>query len=70
MQRLFTGLQSSGALHIGNYFAVLKPFVDMYGKYESFLMVADYHALTTLRDPRRFAREHQECRTRLSRRGR
>lgn len=49
--RLFTGLQSSGALHIGNYFAVLKPFVDMYGKYESFLMVADYHALTTLRDP-------------------
>jgi tryptophanyl-tRNA synthetase len=51
MQRLFTGLQSSGSLHIGNYFGVLKPFVDTYGKYESFLMVADYHALTTLKDP-------------------
>ena len=52
MQRLFTGLQSSGALHIGNYFGVLKPFVEMYTKYESYLMVADYHAVTSLRDPR------------------
>ena len=52
MQRLLTGLQSSGALHVGNYFGVLKPFVDMYEKYESFLMVADYHALTSLRDPK------------------
>ena len=51
MQRLLTGIQSSGALHIGNYFGALKPFVDMYEKYESFLMVADYHALTTLREP-------------------
>ena len=51
MQRLLTGLQSSGALHIGNYLGVLKPFVEMYPKYESYLMVADYHAVTTLRDP-------------------
>lgn len=51
MQRLLTGLQSSGALHIGNYFGVLKPFLDLYPKYESYLMVADYHAVTTLRDP-------------------
>jgi len=51
MQRLLTGLQPSGALHIGNYFGVLKPFADMYEKYESHLMVADYHALTTLKTP-------------------
>ena len=51
MQRLFTGLQSSGTLHIGNYFGALKPFLATYEQYESFLMVADYHALTTLRDP-------------------
>ena len=51
MQRLFTGLQSSGTLHIGNYFGALKPFLTTYEQYESFLMVADYHALTTLRDP-------------------
>jgi tryptophanyl-tRNA synthetase len=50
-KRLLTGLQSSGALHIGNYFGALKPFVDIYEEYESFLMVADYHALTSVRDP-------------------
>lgn len=48
---MFTGLQPSGTLHLGNYFGVLRPFVEMYEKYESFLMVADYHALTTLRNP-------------------
>ena len=51
MKRLLTGLQSSGALHIGNYFGALKPFVDMYAQYESYLMVADYHALTSLKNP-------------------
>ncbi len=50
-KRLLTGLQSSGTLHIGNYFGALKPFVDTYEAYDSFLMVADYHALTSLRDP-------------------
>jgi tryptophanyl-tRNA synthetase len=50
MTRLLTGIQSSGRLHIGNYFGALQPFVGMYDKYESFLMVADYHALTTVRD--------------------
>ncbi len=52
MKRLLTGLQSSGQLHIGNYFGAIKPFVDMYQEYESFLMVADYHALTTIKDPK------------------
>ena len=50
-KRLLTGLQSSGALHIGNYFGALKPFLNLYENYESFLMVADYHALTTVKDP-------------------
>ena len=49
-KRLLTGLQSSGALHIGNYFGALKPFVDSYENYDSILMVADYHALTSLKD--------------------
>src|SRR3989344_3291416 len=51
MQRLLTGLQPSGSLHIGNYFGALKPFVDMYEKYDSFLFIPDYHALTSLRAP-------------------
>ena len=50
-KRLLTGLQSSGTLHIGNYFGALKPFVDIYEEYDSYLMVADYHALTSVRDP-------------------
>jgi tryptophanyl-tRNA synthetase len=50
-KRLLTGIQSSGTLHIGNYFGALKPFVDLYSDFESFLMVADYHALTSLRNP-------------------
>src|SRR3990167_3854573 len=51
MARMFTGLQPSGALHIGNYFGALKPFVGLSREHESFLMIADYHALTTLKDP-------------------
>ncbi len=51
MQKLLTGLQPSGTLHIGNYFGALKPFVDLAGEHESYLMVADYHALTSLKNP-------------------
>jgi len=51
-KRLFTGLQSSGQLHIGNYLGALKPFAESYVQNESFLMVADYHALTTIKDPK------------------
>ena len=49
-KRLLTGLQPSGDLHLGNYFGALKPFADMYEEYDSFLMIADYHALTSVRD--------------------
>ena len=51
-KRLLTGLQPSGTLHIGNYFGALKPFADIYRDYESHLMVADLHALTSVRDPK------------------
>ena len=50
-KRLLTGIQSSGTLHIGNYFGALKPFADIYREYESHLMVADLHALTSVRNP-------------------
>ncbi|OGG74046.1 tryptophan--tRNA ligase [Candidatus Kaiserbacteria bacterium RIFCSPLOWO2_01_FULL_54_20] len=51
MQRLFTGLQPSGALHIGNYFGALKPAVEMCREYDGLVMIADYHALTSLKNP-------------------
>src|SRR3989344_5001915 len=50
MQRLLTGLQPSGALHIGNYFGALKPFAEQSMDFDCMLMVADYHALTSLKD--------------------
>ena len=51
-KRILTGLQPSGALHLGNYFGSLKPLVDLTSDInnEVFLMVADYHALTSVRD--------------------
>ena len=49
-KRLLTGMQSTGDLHIGNYFGALKPFVDTYKAYDSIIMVADLHALTSVRD--------------------
>ena len=52
MARILTGIQPSGALHIGNYFGAMKPIID-YMKDESneiFIMVADYHALTSIHD--------------------
>ena len=50
-KRLFTGMQPSGALHIGNYFGALRPMVELFKDNEVLIMVADYHALTSLRRP-------------------
>jgi tryptophanyl-tRNA synthetase len=50
-KRIFTGMQPSGALHIGNYFGALKPTVELFKEHEGLIMVADYHALTSLRRP-------------------
>lgn len=51
-RRLFTGLQPSGILHIGNYFGALKPTIELFRDHEGLVMIADYHALTTLKSPR------------------
>jgi len=49
-KRIFTGLQPSGTLHIGNYFGALKPVKELFENNKGLLMVADYHSLTTLKD--------------------
>lgn len=51
MQRLFTGFQPSGSLHIGNYFGALKPTVELCENHEGIVCVVDYHALTSVRNP-------------------
>ncbi len=50
-ERLFSGIQPSGTLHIGNYFGALKQWVDMIKTHECIFCIVDYHALTTVRDP-------------------
>jgi len=49
-KRIFTGLQASGQMHIGNYFGAIKPNVDLFTQQKGLFMVADYHALTSLKD--------------------
>jgi len=53
MQRILTGIQPSGILHIGNYFGAIRPIVEMQGRGEVFVFLADLHALTSLQDPAR-----------------
>ena len=48
---LLSGIKPTGKSHIGNYFGALKPFSALVKHYDSMLMVVDYHALTTLKDP-------------------
>ena len=50
--RSLSGIQASGVLHIGNYFGAIKQFIENQKKYEGFYFIADYHALTTLKDPK------------------
>src|SRR5947209_1219262 len=51
MSRIFSGIQPSGALHIGNYLGAVKNWVELQHKYESFFCIVDYHAITVPYDP-------------------
>jgi tryptophanyl-tRNA synthetase len=48
--RILSGIQPSGKLHIGNYFGMMKPALELQEQGEAFLFIANYHALTTVRD--------------------
>lgn len=49
--RVLSGIQPSGALHLGNYFASIKPNIDLIGTVDSSIyFIVDLHALTTVQD--------------------
>lgn len=48
--RVLSGIQPSGPLHIGNYFGAIRQFLDLQQGNEVYYFVANYHALTSLRD--------------------
>src|SRR5687767_11769297 len=51
MSRIFSWIQPSGELHIGNYLGAVKNWVQLQHKYESFFCVVDYHAITGTYEP-------------------
>lgn len=46
--RVLSGVQPSGKLHIGNYFGMMKPAIELQEQGEAFLFIANYHALTSV----------------------
>src|SRR5881392_512458 len=49
--RILSGIQPSGILHIGNYFGMMRPAIALQDEGEALYFIADYHALTSPRDP-------------------
>jgi tryptophanyl-tRNA synthetase len=49
--RILSGIQPTGKLHIGNYFGMMRPALELAQKGDAFYFIADYHALTSLTDP-------------------
>jgi tryptophanyl-tRNA synthetase len=48
--RILSGIQPSGALHLGNYFGMMRPAIELQQKGEAFYFIADYHSMTSLFD--------------------
>ena len=51
--RVLSGIQPSGKLHIGNYFGMMKPAIELQQQGEAYLFIANYHAMTTVQDAAR-----------------
>lgn len=51
MPRIFSGIQPSGELHIGNYLGAVKNWAALQHRYDSIFCIVDYHAIITAYDP-------------------
>jgi len=49
--RILSGIQPSGALHLGNYFGMMRPAIELQARGEAYYFIADYHSMTSLFDP-------------------
>jgi len=49
--RILSGIQPTGALHLGNYFGMMRPALELQEQGEAFYFIADYHSMTSLFDP-------------------
>ncbi len=58
--RIFSGIQPSGAPHIGNDLGAIRNYVRLQAEYEAIYCIVDYHALTSVHDPDRLRRQTRE----------
>src|SRR6266576_2346801 len=49
--RILSGIQPSGTLHLGNYFGMMRPAIELQDRGEALYFIADYHSMTSLFDP-------------------
>ena len=49
-RRILSGVQPTGSLHLGNYFGAIKQHIELQAQGECYFFIANYHALTTVRD--------------------
>lgn len=60
MPRIFSGIQPSGELHIGNYLGAVQNWVQLQHEVESFYCIVDYHAITIPYEPHELRRRTEE----------
>ncbi|HRJ73775.1 MAG TPA: tryptophan--tRNA ligase [Terrimicrobiaceae bacterium] len=58
--RILSGIQPSGTLHLGNYFGMMKPAIELQDRGEALYFIADYHALTTVHNAAELHRNVEE----------
>jgi tryptophanyl-tRNA synthetase len=58
--RIFSGIQPSGAPHLGNDLGAIRNYVRLQHEYEAIYCIVDYHALTSTHDPERLRRQTRE----------
>ncbi len=56
-QTIFSGIQPSGTLTIGNYIGAIKQFVELQEKYDCFFCIVDYHAITVDFEPKKMPQQ-------------
>src|SRR5688500_9342943 len=65
MKTVFSGIQPSGELHLGNYLGAVRNWVALQEQYRCFFCVVDYHAMTQDYDPAQMTRRTVEMATDL-----
>ena len=64
MSRIFSGIQPSGELHIGNYLGAVKNWVKLQHEHETIICIVDYHAITVPYEPEQLRTRRRLAHTR------